>query len=544
MTAPKTGSWLSGPVLPGLFLLVMLAVLLTNAWVVDDAYITFRTVDNFIHGHGLTWNIDERVQVYTHPLWMFVMSFFYFITRELFFTTIVLSAALSLLAFGLVYRMVTRDAPDALWRGGLLVLALLSSKAVMDYASSGLENCLTYVLMALFMVRLKALDPASARAPRSLLLLFLLATFSGLNRLDTILMYGPALLYALYRCRGLGVRRLLAVAGLGVLPLVLWTLFSLIYYGQPFPNTAYAKVLSVEYPASWKFRRGLAYLGNSISWDSASFVLLLLAVGLAARRRDRLGLAMLSGVLLYILFTVVSAASATHMSGRFFAVPYFVAIGLAVALLPGKRSLQALCGVLAVFLLVNPVSSIKFGTPLYRPYQQHVSTIDTKWYCWRDGAALLKLAARQDHARPRVVPLRGHPAPGDGQGGAGRFPRGRGHRLRGVHGGAGHSHGGPGGAERSPAGPPAGLPARPLRGLEVRPFPPAHPHGLHGVAGVGSQPDQRPPDPRVLRPCAIDHPRAHLEPPPLRHHHRHEPGPLRRPAGRGPGRDQGPSPMR
>ena len=389
MTAPKTGSWLSGPVLPGLFLLVMLAVLLTNAWVVDDAYITFRTVDNFIHGHGLTWNIDERVQVYTHPLWMFVMSFFYFITRELFFTTIVLSAALSLLAFGLVYRMVTRDAPDALWRGGLLVLALLSSKAVMDYASSGLENCLTYVLMALFMVRLKALDPASARAPRSLLLLFLLATFSGLNRLDTILMYGPALLYALYRCRGLGVRRLLAVAGLGVLPLVLWTLFSLIYYGQPFPNTAYAKVLSVEYPASWKFRRGLAYLGNSISWDSASFVLLLLAVGLAARRRDRLGLAMLSGVLLYILFTVVSAASATHMSGRFFAVPYFVAIGLAVALLPGKRSLQALCGVLAVFLLVNPVSSIKFGTPLYRPYQQHVSTIDTKWYCWRDGAALL-----------------------------------------------------------------------------------------------------------------------------------------------------------
>ncbi len=40
-----------------------LFIIIKDGWLSDDAYITFRTVDNFIHGFGLTWNIDERVQV-------------------------------------------------------------------------------------------------------------------------------------------------------------------------------------------------------------------------------------------------------------------------------------------------------------------------------------------------------------------------------------------------------------------------------------------------------------------------------------------------
>ncbi len=50
----------------------------------DDAYITLRTVDNFINGYGLTWNISERVQAYTHPLWMFLLSIYiFFYSRSL-----------------------------------------------------------------------------------------------------------------------------------------------------------------------------------------------------------------------------------------------------------------------------------------------------------------------------------------------------------------------------------------------------------------------------------------------------------------------------
>jgi len=43
-------------------------VFFRTAWVCGDAYITFRTIDNLVHGYGLRWNVDERVQAFTHPV--------------------------------------------------------------------------------------------------------------------------------------------------------------------------------------------------------------------------------------------------------------------------------------------------------------------------------------------------------------------------------------------------------------------------------------------------------------------------------------------
>ena len=48
---PHLGS-LAFALLLGLFTFVFVR----NAWVVDDAYISFRTVDNFLSGHGLGQN--------------------------------------------------------------------------------------------------------------------------------------------------------------------------------------------------------------------------------------------------------------------------------------------------------------------------------------------------------------------------------------------------------------------------------------------------------------------------------------------------------
>ena len=41
---------------------VFVLVLIRTTWICDDAYINFRTIDNFLHGYGLRWNIAERVQ--------------------------------------------------------------------------------------------------------------------------------------------------------------------------------------------------------------------------------------------------------------------------------------------------------------------------------------------------------------------------------------------------------------------------------------------------------------------------------------------------
>src|SRR5664280_151358 len=55
---------------------ILLYAILANAWIVDDAYITFRSIWNVHHGFGLRWNPSERVQTYTHPLWMLLISGF------------------------------------------------------------------------------------------------------------------------------------------------------------------------------------------------------------------------------------------------------------------------------------------------------------------------------------------------------------------------------------------------------------------------------------------------------------------------------------
>ena len=77
---------------------------------IRDSYITFRVVDNAAAGLGLTWNPAERVQGYTHPLWLLVLLAGRLVTGELYYTTIALSIALSLgAAWLLAFRL--RAAP-------------------------------------------------------------------------------------------------------------------------------------------------------------------------------------------------------------------------------------------------------------------------------------------------------------------------------------------------------------------------------------------------------------------------------------------------
>ena len=64
-----------------IFCLFTLAFINT-AWVAEDAFITFRSVDNMLAGYGPVWNIGERVQVYTHPLWYILLVIGNFIAHS------------------------------------------------------------------------------------------------------------------------------------------------------------------------------------------------------------------------------------------------------------------------------------------------------------------------------------------------------------------------------------------------------------------------------------------------------------------------------
>src|SRR5262249_41574013 len=139
-------------------------VFFDNAWIGDDAYISFRTIDNFVSGYGLRWNVVERAQAYTHPLWVLLCSIPYFFTREVFYTVIVTSFVVCLGAF-IVFRAGIRRAER--WKAALLILVVLASKTFMDWSSSGLENPLSAFWAFLFVISVR--HAAEPRASRRLL---------------------------------------------------------------------------------------------------------------------------------------------------------------------------------------------------------------------------------------------------------------------------------------------------------------------------------------------------------------------------------------
>jgi arabinofuranosyltransferase len=320
-------------------LLTLLVVLLVRrAWICDDAYITFRTVDNLIHGYRLTWNVTERVQVFTHPLWMFMLSGLYFMTRELHITTLVISIGLSAAALVLLVRRLALSQAVA----GLAVAIFALSKAFMDYSTSGLENPLSHLLIVIFFI----LYFSGTLDARRLLWLSLVSSLGILNRMDLLLVFAPALLAAALKVNLQGpgsgwsrFLRTLRILILGQLPFIIWELFSIWYYGFPFPNTAYAK-LNTGIPQLEYIQQGLLYLLNSIQFDPLTLTALAFALVASIRYKDQAAWVVWAAIGLYLAY--ILKVGGDFMSGRFLTVPLFLAMILLVRLDPKQITNTAL----------------------------------------------------------------------------------------------------------------------------------------------------------------------------------------------------------
>jgi arabinofuranosyltransferase len=213
------------------------AFIVNRAWVSDDSYITFRVVDNFLNGYGLTWNVNERVQVFTHPLWVFFITTMRVAIKNTYIASIVTGITLS------TVTMVMFAVSERRNKGLILGLILLGfSNAFVDYSTSGLENPLSHLFLLLFFIYFLRLSerPTVEVGEKNLFLLSLLASLGTLTRWDNVLFFIPPLIYALTK-RKFTMRANVSIL-LGFLPLVFWMLFSTFYYGFPLPNTFYAKV--------------------------------------------------------------------------------------------------------------------------------------------------------------------------------------------------------------------------------------------------------------------------------------------------------------
>ena len=310
--------------------LPLLGFWLHAAWVSEDAHITFRAIENLLDGRGLRWNPDERVQVFSHPLWLFALAPIYAAIGSVAWSVTLLALGCSLAAYAILARAL--GATPAVVIG--LTLPWLLSGCLTRYATSGFENPLTHLLLAVQAAQMLAL-----RAGRALPWgrLCLVAALAGVNRLDTLALHAPILAALLISAPR---RFAWGRAAAGLLPLVAWLLFSIGYFGFFLPNTAYAK-LARGVSFATQLSHGAEYARDFAARDLESAVLLLAgwatAVAFAARGlRNRepcaLGLAGLgAGSLCYCIIVVWGGGD--FLAGRHFAAPVFASLAVCGAAL-------------------------------------------------------------------------------------------------------------------------------------------------------------------------------------------------------------------
>jgi len=324
-------------------------IFLANAWIGDDAQIAFRAAWNLVHGYGFTFNPDERVQAFTDPLWTLLVAGAHVLTGEFFFTATALSWALNVAAGVVLLRRATGVAGAALAVGWLL-----SSKALVDYTSSGLEYPLAYLLIALFYTRY--LRAAIDRAPsyRELRYYTLVAALAFVTRVDMAVLFVVPLAEMAVRALRERGRHALKPLLIGASPAIAWLVFATFYYGFPLPNTYYAKVAN-GVPSWLQHQQGWAYVFNSLRFDPITLTTIALAAMVAVRTPGAARRAALSAVL-YVAYTV--SVGGDFMSGRFFAMPFLIAV-MTVAFDVERALLPWLGSALVLYNLIVPIVPIK-----------------------------------------------------------------------------------------------------------------------------------------------------------------------------------------
>ncbi len=357
---PHAGGWrLPSWVLLLVPVVVIVVIGFTHRWVEEDAFLNFRIVDQIRAGHGPVFNVGERVEVATSPLWLWILvaarTVAPFVAIE--HTSIALGIAGTALGVWWAQR-----AALCLWRrdptelgvpfGALVYVAL---PVAWDWASGGLENGLSIAWLgglALLVARYGRRDVALGTG--TALGVGFVVGLGALVRPD-LAVIAVCGIFALAVARQVWHARwrepVLLVGGAVALPL-LYEIFRAAYYAVLVPNTALAKDSSGVY---WS--QGWNYLVDLIApywlWVPLGVVIVVLVL-LVRGRVDGVPplaavIALPVGGVLHALYITTSGGDYLH--GRLL-LPSLFAVLAPVAAVPWRPWMKVALPVLGVWVVL------------------------------------------------------------------------------------------------------------------------------------------------------------------------------------------------
>ncbi|KZB84973.1 hypothetical protein [Amycolatopsis regifaucium] len=392
---PSTWTWLGF----GLVLVVYADLAWRRRWMSDDGLIVLRTVRQILAGNGPVFNIGERVETNTSPLWTAILSVLGLIPGvplEWFSVVTGLLFSVAGLFFGLdgARRLYQPLAFHGLAPAGALVVCALPP--FRDFATSGLETGLITLWLGgtwwLLVRRVSTVEgprawPVAAVAGLGPLVRPDLALFSGVALLALLVLLKPG------RRRAVGL-----LAAAAALPLA-YQVFRMGYYGLLTPNTALVKEAA---ESNWA--RGWAYLSDLAQpyWLLVPVLLLAAAVLTLVSTMDRtfvtLAAVPLVGAVLLSLY--VMRVGGDFMHGRML-LPALFCLVLPVLAVPVTRVTAVLLVGVGFWALVA-AGSLR---PSYSAAPHAVGVTDERAYWSRATGHEHPILAKDyaDHPSMRTV---------------------------------------------------------------------------------------------------------------------------------------------
>jgi arabinofuranosyltransferase len=298
-----------------LCLIFFFLIVVVNAWQADDGYLSHKVSYNFAVGNGIVFNVGERVLVSTCPLHTIIIGCVYKLFGHIYLSSLVVCILYSVGAVAVLLWFQCKNNSSVI----LATILLILSKSFISFTTSGLENSLLFLLFAILLYLYLKHDLFDTK---HITLSAFLTSLILLARMDTALIALPLIGFIIFKRKTTIIKALLCTF-IGISPFIAWEIFSILYYGFPFPNTAYTK-LGTNFPLIDYILRGIRYFIGTSMQDALVLALPLLFMLLSFIGKSHKHQAISLGVFLYYLYIIYIGGD--FMSGRHFTVPFFVSL--------------------------------------------------------------------------------------------------------------------------------------------------------------------------------------------------------------------------
>lgn len=343
-----------------IYLVIIIILMLAGYYFfrLDDAYIFYTYAKNIAEGNGYVFNIGEKVNATTSPLYTLLLSGIYFVTQQFFSIDfavigILVSAASILLLICSAKKIFVNDKQFYLFTFLFLSTPLLKF-------GFGME---TFLNLTLIFLAIQLYISEKLLAASAVLGLTVLARF------DSILFCGVIFLHYLIVNKKFPSLKFIVVFVLVIAP---WFIFSNIYFDSFLPTTIGAKLSQQEIGI---FGEGLIFLSHSArlipgGYLTISVLIFLLTFSLVYIHKKQLRIfnnnaftiIIIWSGLLFITYTFILQAPPYQWYYTPFVVPVAVIFAIAAAdFLKENTKLNYVITILFIASCVLPIKSMLDG---------------------------------------------------------------------------------------------------------------------------------------------------------------------------------------